>query len=398
MAKIGIYNEPFSGGLGGSEYTAAVIAEILGTSHTVELMHHRPSLTTEELEEFSGTALSAVHLRYVAPADYTFGSSRNPWRRYRDARKWHDSLSAPYDLFIALVHNVPPFCHAPKGLLIVLFPRYCPPHKKRRENVITQTKSVLEIFSARYQRWEWEKRLESYQVKTAISQRTRAWVQQLWGTDCRVLYPPVDAPLLRPDSKGNIILSAGRFAIEGEWNGEEQLEILDCFRTLHDADLNSWQYFYVGDLDDSNEHRAYFDLMHRAGAECHVEVLANLKRDQVQSLFERASIFWHAAGHNQNEEAHPELVEEFGLATIQAMAAGCVPVVINKGIQGEIVEHGVSGYLWESTKHLREYTLLLAQDESLRRRMSAAARKRAQLFSYEAFQEKFLGLLGPLPS
>jgi glycosyltransferase involved in cell wall biosynthesis len=253
------------------------------------------------------------------------------------------------------------------------------------------------IFSARYQRWEWEKRLETYQVKTAISQRTRTWVQQLWDIDCPVLYPPADAPF-RPDNKGNIILSAGRFAIEGEWNGEEQLEILDSFRTLHDADLKGWEYFYVGDLDDSNEHRAYFDLMRRAAAEYHVEVLANLKRDQVQSLFERASIFWHAGGHNQNEEAHPELVEEFGLATVQAMAAGCVPVVINKGIQSEIVEHGVSGYLWDNVKHLREYTLLLAQDEPLRRRMSAAAQKRAQLFSHEAFQKKFLDLLEPLLS
>src|SRR2546423_8343869 len=100
MAKIGIYNEPYGGGLGGSEYAVAVIAEALGKSHEVELVHHRLSLTVEELEEFSETDLSSVRLRYVAPTLDEPSYSRNLWRRYQAPRKWHASLSKPYDLCI----------------------------------------------------------------------------------------------------------------------------------------------------------------------------------------------------------------------------------------------------------------------------------------------------------
>jgi glycosyltransferase involved in cell wall biosynthesis len=67
------------------------------------------------------------------------------------------------------------------------------------------------------------------------------------------------------------------------------------------------------------------------------------------------------------------------------MGAGCVPVVINKGGQPEIVEHGVSGFVWNTVEELKRYTSLLAEDECLWAKMSAAAQSRAQAFSRERF-------------
>jgi glycosyltransferase involved in cell wall biosynthesis len=87
------------------------------------------------------------------------------------------------------------------------------------------------------------------------------------------------------------------------------------------------------------------------------------------------------------------MFEHFGIVTAEAMAAGCVPVVINKGGQSEIVRHGVSGFLWDTLDELKEYTSLLARDERLRKEMSKQARRRAQLFSREVFVKHFLALL-----
>jgi glycosyltransferase involved in cell wall biosynthesis len=237
--------------------------------------------------------------------------------------------------------------------------------------------------------------MESYDVKIAISEFTRTWARRLWSIDCQVIHPPAGTAL-RNDRKANVILSVGRFAIEGEGHRKKQREMLDVFSEIYGSYLKDWQYFSVGNLGNSSKHLAYFDDLSRVGAESHAHVLANLNRGEVQNLFERAKIFWHAAGYGEDEEMHPGLSEHFGIATVEAMAAGCVPVVINKGAQNEIVEHGISGYLWDELEQLKEYTLLLARDESLRRRMSEAARERARLFSVEAFQEKFLGLLQPL--
>jgi glycosyltransferase involved in cell wall biosynthesis len=114
-------------------------------------------------------------------------------------------------------------------------------------------------------------------------------------------------------------------------------------------------------------------------------VEANLDRATMRALFERARIFWHATGLNDDTDARPELAEHFGIATAEAMAAGCVPVVIDKGGQREIVAHGETGFLWDTLDELKMYTERLVKDEALWRRMSAAARARAQHFAQERF-------------
>ena len=80
--------------------------------------------------------------------------------------------------------------------------------------------------------------------------------------------------------------------------------------------------------------------------------------------------------------------------TVEAMAAGCVPIVINKGGQREIVEHGVSGFLWNTLEELKLYTMRVARDEQLRIRMADAARVRAHQFSTEKFVNGFARLIG----
>jgi glycosyltransferase involved in cell wall biosynthesis len=127
-----------------------------------------------------------------------------------------------------------------------------------------------------------------------------------------------------------------------------------------------------------------------------VRLVPNIRTAELKSAYEQAKIFWHATGYGEDDQAHPELAEHFGMVTVEAMAAGCVPVVINKGGQPEIVEHGVNGFLWNTLAELRDYTLMLAGDEKLLARMSEAARSRANRFSRKNFVDQFLVLMEPL--
>jgi glycosyltransferase involved in cell wall biosynthesis len=396
MTKIGIYNEPFGGGIGGSEYEVAVLAEALGKSHEVELVHHRSSLTVEALEAFTETDLGSVRLRYVAPVTDEPSFSRNLWQRYQVARQWQASLSAPYDLFICSLHGLPPFCHARRGVLMVLFP-FSPAAYIKDQDHSGRRNFFRKGLSQAYYKWEWKRRTAGYQIATAISNFTRIWTQRRWAVDCQVINPPVDSHFRRR-SKSNIVLSVGRFSVDGEGHGKKHLEMLNAFGDIYDSDFEGWKYFSVGTLGDLPKHQAYFDELRGLTARCHAELRANVDRGELKDLFERAKIFWHAAGYGVDEERHPELVEHFGIVTVEAMAAGCVPVVINKGAQGEIVEHGVSGYLWNTIEELKSYTRLLARDEQLRLRLSEAARERARVFSRDVFVRKFHQLLKPLLS
>jgi len=195
--------------------------------------------------------------------------------------------------------------------------------------------------------------------------------------------------------KENLILSVGRFALDEEGHTKKQAEMLAAFREL-EKELPGWEYLSVGGLRDSPRHHDFFRALTEQSATCaRARVAANVGRCELRNLYERASIFWHAAGYGA-ETTDPVLMEHFGISTVEAMAAGCVPVVINRGGQREIIEHGATGFLWDTVEELKEYTAALAQDHELRRRMSDAARERARFFSQEEFERRFLTLLRPL--
>ncbi|HEX7316869.1 MAG TPA: glycosyltransferase [Pyrinomonadaceae bacterium] len=392
--KIGIYNEPSGTGIGGSESVAALLAEALAVGHDVELVHHIEGLVPRVLADAFGANLDGVRLRYVKPDYDPTPYFRNPLRRYKVARGWFAELSEPYDLFIAIVHATPPFCHAGRGALYVLFPFDAAPHVSPPAEVLLKPMLRRRLEDI-YQRWAWGRRMAGYPAKAAISDFSREWARRRWDVDCEVIYPPVDCRFERVE-KSDIILSVGRFALPGEGHTKRQPEMLKCFREMGAA--RGWEYYCVGGLRDSAEHRAFFEGLRAATVGTRSHVVANIAREELRSLYERASIFWHAAGYGEDEESRPEMAEHFGISTVEAMAAGCVPVVINKGGQAEIVEHGVSGFLWNTPEELKDYTALLINDAALRARMSEAARARARLYSRKSFLERFMNMLEPLLS
>lgn len=395
--KVGVYNEPVGHGVGGSETLVALVAESLARAHAVEIVHHMQGLSVEKVAAASGADLSRVTARFVE-RDYEPTPYRtNPRERFRAARAWHASLSAPYDLFVATLHDIPPFCHARRGALIVLFPTATAPHLLELPEELRSKNALRQAAERAYRRFEWRRRLAGYQVATSISDFTRRWTRRRWEVESEVVFPPVDTRF-EVVPKEKLILSVGRFALRGEGHTKNQAEMLAVYREL-ESKLPGWEYQTIGGLRDTDAHRAFFVSLEEQAALCrNARVRAELKRDELRSLFERASIFWHAAGFGEDEERRPELAEHFGISTVEAMAAGCVPVVIRKGGQPEIVRHGVDGFLWDTLEELKAHTLKLATDETLRTRMSESARERSRLFSKEACVKRYSELLRPLLS
>ena len=391
--RVGIYNQPSEGGIGGSEISVAVLAEALArNNHQIDIVHHKPYLNREVLAAISGTNLADVRLRSVSVEPYSFGDTHNPWSRYKEAINWQRSLSEPYDLFINFTHGFPPFCHARRGALVVLFPFQQPLHSQLLNK---RSGSIVTIVKSAYHSWEWKKRLASYHLKSAISQFSRIWTTRRWGVNCEVIYPPVDTQT-EAVAKKNAILSVGRFTVTG--HSKKQREMVTAFSELQTSASPEWEYYSVGGVSDSVEDAEYFGSVMRLTDNCRTHVLANLERQRLKQLYEQAKIFWHAAGYGEADNC-PELSEHFGISTVEAMSAGCVPVVIDKGGQREIVEHGVSGFVWRTLEELKDYTGRLMRDEGLRALMETAARDRAALFSRERFISRFFRLINePVPS
>jgi glycosyltransferase involved in cell wall biosynthesis len=399
--RIGIYNEP-SGSFGGSEYVVTVLAHALSERHQVEIVHHNHTLTLDQLAELSGLDVSAVRLRLIsrqAPPDPWFPSGvRNLRRRYLAEIGWHADLSRPYDLFINSAHNLPPICHASTGVLLTLFPlqdRMMLWAYDVAPNVAPNGLMLKKRVKHLYYNWLWQKRFDSYQHKLSISAYTRKWTKAFWGIDSDVLYPPVDTRF-EPAPKANFVLSVGRFSTQS--HSKRQLEMMTTYRDMRRTPLEDWCYYCVGGLLNHPADHAYFDEVKRLAAECGAHVIPNIARAELRRLFAGAKIFWHAAGYAGDETTNPYQAEHFGISTVEAMAAGSVPIVYDHGGQSEIVEHGCSGYLWRTLDELRNYTGRLVSDEALRAQMAAAARQRAARFAREAFLDNFARLVPSVSS
>jgi glycosyltransferase involved in cell wall biosynthesis len=376
--RIGLYIEHGVGnGVGGAELLMAFLASAWSRAHQVDLIHHRPPLTRDRLQSFTTDDLSNVTFRYV-PRENEPRAHRNLIRRYTAARNWHRTVSEGYDRFINCTHWLPCFCHARLGILLVLFPIYIRPDRSIDERWPWWKR----VRHGAYYGAEWWRRAATYRHRIAISHFSRTWTETRWGLDCDVVYPPVD---ITPEaaSKESLIVSVGRFSTMA--HTKKQLEMMHAFRDLNKSTLPRWTYASVGGLNTRPENHAYFEKVKQAAADCSAVVQANLGREEVRELLGRARIFWHATGLDDPTTSHPELAEHFGISTVEAMAAGCVPVVINKGGQPEIVEHGISGFVWNTIEELKKYTNALVEDRALWIRMSEAARTRAQAFSRERF-------------
>jgi glycosyltransferase involved in cell wall biosynthesis len=387
--KIGIYDQNSHSVIGGSEYFVAVVADTLCQHHEVELVHHKPKLTVEHLRTLYGTKLDKLSLHYIPPEN-SFTSLANPWRRYKTERARYSSISQQYDLFISSVHDLPPFCHAPRGALIIHFPYF------DRHKTFPWTKDGTEFrkrIRRMYADWEWRKRFEGYQVTMCNSEFTQKYTKKWWDLDSQVIYAPTKSDF-SVVNKENMILSVGRFTTTSG-TSKRQLELVTAFKELKYAGLKDWSYYSVGGLRDMPEDHAYFKQVSSVASECEAHLISNINLAQLKQLYEQAKIFWHGAGYGEDVSV-PMLMEHFGIVTVEAMAAGCIPIIIARGGQPEIVEHGVSGFLWNTLEELKEYTILVMRDKELQAHMSQNARARSRFFSQEMFIKRFMEAMQPL--
>jgi glycosyltransferase involved in cell wall biosynthesis len=223
----------------------------------------------------------------------------------------------------------------------------------------------------------------SYGALVSNSEFTRGWVDQWWGTDSDVLYPPVT--MHEPAAaKQPIVLNVGRFFAAEHGHSKKQHELVQAFRRLCDRGTTGWTLHLVGGCADAG--RGYFEQVRRAAQGYPVELHPNASGDELEALYGEASIYWHASGLGENPKKHPARLEHFGITTAEAMSAGAVPVVIGLAGQLETVRHGVDGYHFTSIDGLCAQTEMLIRDDKLRAQMAESSRRRAQEFSIDAFE------------
>lgn len=240
--------------------------------------------------------------------------------------------------------------------------------------------------------------VDSYDHFAANSYFTADWVKRLWKTESTIVYPavrPVVTDVVE-SAKKPLIASVGRFFDPALGHCKKQADMLSAFAAMNDTGRavvngDQWRLAFVGGADATS--RDYTLGVRRAAQGLPVDVFVNKARSVVESTLTAASIYWHGTGFGESRSRHPERFEHFGIALVEAMLAGCVPVVFGEAGPAEIVRHGVDGYHWHTLEQLAEFTYVLMTDAEKRHTMAESAVARGREYSIDRFRAGIAALV-----
>ena len=199
------------------------------------------------------------------------------------------------------------------------------------------------------------------------------------------VYPPVDL-ISREGARGGVkrILSVGRFGPDGHCKRQDVM--IGVFKELCRYEDSSIELHLAGSLGADDRARDYFFDLKKMSEGLRVYFHVNVSADGLRDLYLQSDVYWHMTGAKENYYLNPERFEHFGITIVEAMSAGCIPIVIRCGGPAEIVEDRISGFHVSDEKALLSSTIAVfdmsPQDIGTYR---AAAVTRARRYSYEQF-------------
>jgi glycosyltransferase involved in cell wall biosynthesis len=216
-------------------------------------------------------------------------------------------------------------------------------------------------------------------VVLANSNSTRKQCIKRWNrNDCIVLYPSIKIDEIATyissssssSSRDDICIVLSRLS------PEKKIELaIEAFKTKV---LKNKQLLIIGYL--SRENKNYYQrLRDLSKRNENIKILPNLRRNDVLTLLSKAKILFH-----------PMPDEHFGIAIIEAMAAGCLPVVHASGGPLEIVDNGRYGLIYRDLSEIPE---LLNRAFNLSKHFQHKVKNRALQFDIKHFQEKLITLI-----
>jgi glycosyltransferase involved in cell wall biosynthesis len=209
------------------------------------------------------------------------------------------------------------------------------------------------------------------------------WVAARWRRTAHLLHPPVQLRPWEPDRKMPHILSVGRFVDPASGGHlKRQDALVDAFERFLELVGPEWTLTLAGACSNFPEDEAYVESLKKRAAGLPVRFAVNAPAATLNDLFQTATLFWQATGLSRPQD-EPERAEHFGISTVEAMSAGCVPLVYGDGGPVRIV--GDPGLLWRDLDELAFRSADLVNDPERLSRLAATMHERADRYSPDAF-------------
>lgn len=232
-------------------------------------------------------------------------------------------------------------------------------------------------------------RMKFFRINKVIcnSYFTKGFIDEEYGVDSTVIYPPVDVEEIQPKKKRNIILFVGRFSKLKQSKRHDLL--IKAFKKF---DNKRWKLVLAGGTEVGAGKKYLKKLKKMAKGE-KIEILESPTFERIVKLYSQAKIFWSAVGYGADEEKEPEKVEHFGITLVEAMAGGALPIVYEAGGYKEIIADGENGLFWHKPSELVSITDKIMNDNEKRKSIAQNALDDSRLYEYARFKTQVLNLL-----
>jgi len=348
--KVGFFS-PYLDTFGGGERYMLTLASHLAKKHDVEVFWGDSAIKAPL------TRFLKIDLQKTKFVENVFG--QNFLKKIRK--------TSSYDLIFVLSDGSVPFSLAKKNILHFQVPFVFP-------KIDLKTKLNL----------------KRYKYVVVNSHFTKEYIDKSFKVDSRVIYPPVDVFSLKAGKKENLIISVGRFS-QNQLHPKKQEVLIEVFKELY-KDIPTWKLVLAG--QSKKEDYKYIKNLKRSVKGYAIRISENMSYDELKTLY-GASIYWHATGFGEDEKKNPQKMEHFGISTVEAQAAGAVPVVIEKGGQKEIIKDNKNGRLWSTKTQLYEITKELIRNKSEMLGLSKRAIVDSKRFSQERFIKEYEKIILP---
>jgi len=211
---------------------------------------------------------------------------------------------------------------------------------------------------------------------------TQRVVRKYLKRDALVLHPPVDVEIYAGEKaeRENYVVTVSRFTPKRR-----------LYRIpLIAKNTKNAKFFIVGAADEYS--LKTIQRLKKAISKCGVNdlvtLLPNVSSSKLIRLLAKAKVYLHAMPF-----------DHFGISIIEAMAAGCVPIVHRSGGPWLDIldqQQGKAGFSYATLEEAAQLIDLVMVDENLRKKVSSAAQHRSLNYSKSNFQEKLSNIVNRL--
>ncbi len=160
---------------------------------------------------------------------------------------------------------------------------------------------------------------------------------------------------------------------------------------------SGWELHFAGSVEENAKALKYILALQRKAKGYPVHFHFDCPYNELEDLFNKASIYWHATGYGSDPEEFPEKQEHFGITTVEAMSAGCIPVVIDSAGQQEPVQQEKNGFLWSNQAELSEFKKkAMSLKDSQRKELQKNGQSVVKKFDRNAFNKKVYSIFSEL--